>query len=69
MHHTAKDSYAETLARHKKEERELEGKSRAMVKKATKVEKAATEAKTIQMKFDLKAQHKTELEPFEDMGG
>lgn len=60
-----KESVSELHSRHKKEERELEGRIRALLKKASKKEKAATEAKSIQMKFDLKSKHNEEMERHE----
>ena len=65
---SSSETYEEVLARHKREVRDMEGKCRAMVKKAPKPEKAIIEARTVQMRFDLKAQHSLELERFEDVG-
>ena len=51
-------------SRHRREERELEGLVRALLRKACKKEKAVVEAKGMQMKFDLKAKHRKEMEKY-----
>lgn len=63
------ETYDEIISRHKSECRELEGKVRAMLKKAKKSNKAEVEAQTIQMDFDLKQKHRDEIEEFEEKHG
>jgi len=62
------ESYQETIARHKREERDLEGKVRALLKAAKGAQKKGVEAQCIQMQYDLRAKHNEELDRFYDEG-
>jgi hypothetical protein len=55
--------------RHRAEVRELEGKVRALLKTAKKSNKAAVEAQSVQMEFDLKARHREEMDQLEEQIG
>lgn len=55
--------------RHKLEQRELEGKIRALLKTAKKSTKAAIETEAIQMQYDLKRQHEEEYDKLIEIGG
>ena len=63
---TKQETLVEVLLRHRREERELEGCVRSFLKQASKKDKAAMEAKGVQMKFDLKAKHRQETERFDE---
>lgn len=65
---TTSESYHETIARHKREERDLEGKLRALVKCAKGAQKKIVETQVIQMQFDLRARHNDELDRFYEEG-
>lgn len=69
-------SWDDLESKQKKESKKLEGEVRAMLKKAKKSEKKDTEAKVVQLEYDLKAKHRDEeilleeyLENNEEGGG
>ena len=64
---SSSETHQEVVARHKREDKELDGKIRALIKAAKKSEKAVVETQTIQMRFDLNALHNEEVERFEGM--
>jgi hypothetical protein len=64
-----RETLSQIESRHKAEVRKLEGEVRALLKTAKKSNRAEIEAKAIQMQYDLKGKHSTELDEFEEMGG
>lgn len=54
------------LERHAQEVAELKESSKALLKGAKKSERAATEARVVQMEFDLKARHRDEVDQLEE---
>ena len=61
------ETIADIRSRHRREERELEGYVRALLKKANKKDRAVMEAKSVQMKFDLMARHREETKRYEEV--
>ena len=65
-----KDESEEAMSsRHKQELKELEFKTRAMLKAAKKSEKNVVQAEIIQMQFDLKRKQEEEYDLMMEMGG
>lgn len=56
----------ELLQRHTQEVAELKESSKALLKAAKKSERAAVEARVVQMEFDLKAKHRDEVDQLEE---
>lgn len=61
------ESLEEMNRRHKKEIRDIEGKTRAMLKKAKKKELPKVEAEILKLQTDLKEKHLLEIESFNAM--
>jgi OTU domain-containing protein 6 len=63
-----RETWAELEMRHKKETRELEGRTRAMLKKATKGEKKKLEVEIEHMMNEMRIKHKDEEDELEEYG-
>jgi len=61
------ESEAEMEERHDKEMHEMEEKIKLMIKQAAKSKRAEIECQGVQMKFDLRAKHMSEIERFEEL--
>jgi len=68
-HKSAMERLQDIDDRHERELAELREKAKAALKGAKKSEKAQVEATYIQMEFDLKAQHREEIDEYEEKHG